>query len=100
MDVHPSSASSGVPPETGETLSDWKKSPAALFRPTATWPPAKGEAFAGYSVPSDKPSPSDNASLQRLLEHPAIWRGRSVAHVEAFSTGFDALDRALPGHGR
>jgi cell division inhibitor SulA len=56
MDVHPSSASSGVPPETGDPL-------------------------------------------QRLLEHPAIWRGRSVAHVEAFSTGFEALDRALPGHG-
>jgi cell division inhibitor SulA/protein ImuA len=37
--------------------------------------------------------------LGRLLEHPAIWRGRSVARVETIPTGFAALDGALPGHG-
>jgi cell division inhibitor SulA/protein ImuA len=37
--------------------------------------------------------------LGRLLEHPAIWRGRSVARVETVPTGFAALDLALPGQG-
>jgi hypothetical protein len=37
--------------------------------------------------------------LGRLLEHPAIWRGRSVARIEALSTGFAELDHALPGQG-
>jgi cell division inhibitor SulA len=37
--------------------------------------------------------------LEKLLEHPAIWRGRSVAQVETVSTGFVALDCALPGQG-
>src|SRR5262249_24896006 len=37
--------------------------------------------------------------LTRLLEHPAIWRGRSVARVEAISTGFRTLDECLPGQG-
>jgi hypothetical protein len=41
----------------------------------------------------------DAQSLERLLEHPAIWRGRSVADVETTSTGFAALDKALPGGG-
>jgi cell division inhibitor SulA len=41
----------------------------------------------------------DAQPLERLLEHPAIWRGRSVAHVESLSTGFAALDEALPGKG-
>jgi cell division inhibitor SulA len=41
----------------------------------------------------------DAQPLERLLEHPAIWRGRSVAHVESLSTGFAALDEALPGQG-
>lgn len=40
------------------------------------------------------------AELGRLLEqHPAIWRGRSVARVETVPTGFAALDEALPGSG-
>jgi len=38
-------------------------------------------------------------SLDRLLEHPAIWRGRSTARVEVLPTGFDALDDCLPGNG-
>jgi cell division inhibitor SulA/protein ImuA len=37
--------------------------------------------------------------LSRLLEHPAIWRGRSVARTRTLSTGFPALDEGLPGGG-
>lgn len=44
--------------------------------------------------------PSGNSDpLGSLLEHPAIWRGRSVARIAALSTGFPALDRVLPGKG-
>lgn len=40
------------------------------------------------------------AELGRLLEqHPAIWRGRSIARVATVPTGFAALDEALPGRG-
>lgn len=40
-------------------------------------------------------------SLQTLLEHPALWRGTSLAQVAAPSvaTGYAALDRELPGGG-
>ena len=44
-------------------------------------------------------SPENSDRLGKLLEHPAIWRGRSVARVAAISTGFEALDRTLPGQG-
>src|SRR5215813_12323052 len=37
--------------------------------------------------------------LARLLEHPAIWRGTSVARTEVLSTGLGALDERLPGGG-
>jgi protein ImuA len=37
--------------------------------------------------------------LSRLLEHPAIWRGRSAARTKTLSTGFAALDEGLPGGG-
>src|SRR5256885_14223036 len=39
------------------------------------------------------------AKLARLLEHPAIWRGRSAAHPQGLSSGFAALDAYLPGYG-
>jgi hypothetical protein len=39
------------------------------------------------------------AGLEALLQHPSLWRGRSAARHETFPTGFDALDRALPGGG-
>jgi hypothetical protein len=45
---------------------------------------------------------SQNAApeaLARLLEHPAVWRGRSAAHLETISSGFSPLDEALPGGG-
>lgn len=37
--------------------------------------------------------------LDRLLEHPAIWRGRSTARVEVLPTGYGVLDDCLPGNG-
>jgi hypothetical protein len=37
--------------------------------------------------------------LTRLLEHPAIWRGRSAVHHKGLPTGFAALDEILPGRG-
>jgi hypothetical protein len=37
--------------------------------------------------------------LARLLEHPAIWRGRSAARPDVLSSGFAALDAQLPGGG-
>ena len=40
-----------------------------------------------------------DSELARLLEHPAIWRGRSAARTETLPTGFDALDECLPGRG-
>lgn len=43
--------------------------------------------------------PADHSELARLLEHPAIWRGRSAARTETVSTGFDTLDECLPGRG-
>lgn len=38
-------------------------------------------------------------SIERLLEHPAIWRGRSTAPTDTLATGFAELDSALPGGG-
>ncbi|MGD9597256.1 MAG: translesion DNA synthesis-associated protein ImuA [Steroidobacteraceae bacterium] len=40
-----------------------------------------------------------NPRLARLLEHPALWRGRSAAQVPTWSTGFPMLDAGLPGGG-
>jgi cell division inhibitor SulA len=37
--------------------------------------------------------------IARLLEHPAIWRGRSAAQRAGLSTGFAALDEYLPDRG-
>ncbi|HYL01973.1 MAG TPA: translesion DNA synthesis-associated protein ImuA [Steroidobacteraceae bacterium] len=37
--------------------------------------------------------------LARLLEHPAIWRGRSAARLPVLPSGFAALDEQLPGCG-
>jgi hypothetical protein len=41
----------------------------------------------------------DDPRIARLLEHPAIWRGRSSAPLEVCPSGFAALDAALPGGG-
>lgn len=45
-----------------------------------------------------------SAALQRqgieaLLQHPALWRGRGVAVGAGWSSGYPALDAALPGGG-
>lgn len=37
--------------------------------------------------------------LARLLEHPAIWRGRNAAQPRGLPSGFAALDQLLPGKG-
>src|SRR5690348_14233552 len=42
---------------------------------------------------------ADDPRLARLLEHPALWRGRSAARSITVPTGFSALDAALPGGG-
>src|SRR5580692_742440 len=44
-------------------------------------------------------SASANLELARLLEHPAIWRGRSAARAEVLPTGCAAFDACLPGGG-
>jgi len=40
-----------------------------------------------------------DSKLTRLLEHPAIWRGRSSARLAVLPSGFAALDERLPGNG-
>ena len=42
---------------------------------------------------------ASDLELARLLEHPAIWRGRSAAPAESLPTGYRALDPCLPGGG-
>jgi protein ImuA len=37
--------------------------------------------------------------LTRLLEHPGIWRGRSLTRIETLSSGFPELDARLVGGG-
>jgi hypothetical protein len=41
----------------------------------------------------------DSRNLLDLLQHPALWRGRSTARVDTHATGFRALDAGLPGSG-
>jgi hypothetical protein len=48
---------------------------------------------------SEPAADADRLGLERLLQHPAIWRGRSTAQVSVVSSGFPALDEALPGGG-
>jgi hypothetical protein len=56
-------------------------------------------ADAGRSGAADPPGDAGRLGLERLLQHPAIWRGRSTARVSVVSSGFPALDAALPGGG-
>lgn len=39
------------------------------------------------------------SQLEQLLQHPALWRGRSVAPLATFASGFAPLDEVLPGGG-
>jgi hypothetical protein len=41
----------------------------------------------------------DSPSLEKLLENPRVWRGRSPATEPGLSTGYPLLDRHLPGGG-
>ena len=41
----------------------------------------------------------DDSRIARLLEHPAVWRGRSAAPLQVLPTGFATLDGQLPGKG-
>jgi cell division inhibitor SulA/protein ImuA len=67
---------------------------------TAADPPA-GDSLADRSVAPAGDSFADRSvtELARLLEHPAIWRGRSAARAEVLPTGYAALDACLPGGG-
>jgi hypothetical protein len=47
----------------------------------------------------DSPADRSVTELARLLEHPAIWRGRSAARAEVLPTGCAAFDACLPGRG-
>ena len=61
-----------------------------------------GDSLADRSVAPAGDSLVDRSviELARLLEHPAIWRGRSAARrVEVLPTGYAALDACLPGGG-
>ena len=40
-----------------------------------------------------------DATIARLLEHPAIWRGRNAARQAVWPSGCAALDALLPGGG-
>jgi cell division inhibitor SulA/protein ImuA len=42
----------------------------------------------------------DEPSLEKLLENPRVWRGRTrIASETGLSTGYEKLDRHLPGGG-
>jgi cell division inhibitor SulA/protein ImuA len=43
--------------------------------------------------------PTPDPTLARLLEHPAIWRGRNAARGDTIGTGYEVLDSGLPGGG-
>jgi hypothetical protein len=65
-----------------------------------------GGSFAGRSVADRSVAPTGDSladrsviELARLLEHPAIWRGRSAARAEVLPTGCAAFDACLPGGG-
>ena len=40
-----------------------------------------------------------DSRLAQLLQHPALWRGRSTARIATTRTGFESLDESLPGGG-
>ena len=60
-----------------------------------------GDFPAGDSLTDRSVALADRsvAELARLLEHPAIWRGRSAARAEVLPTGYAAFDACLPGGG-
>ena len=81
------SASAPDPP-AGGSLADRSVVPAGDSLADRSVAPA-GDFLADRSV----------IELARLLEHPAIWRGRSAARAEVLPTGCAAFDACLPGGG-
>jgi len=83
-------------PSTGEAPA--YASPPLVRTPLPV-PPAPGPDIASRRV--GLPSRRDDAALADVLGHPAIWRRGSARAkaADALSTGFDALDAALPGGG-
>jgi cell division inhibitor SulA len=63
----------------------------------ANTPEVLSHSEAADEAVSERPAAA--GPLETLLQHPAIWRGRSAAQVEAVSSGFAALDESLPGSG-
>lgn len=59
---------------------------------------ASAGAASADAAPPGVVAPA-NEALDRLLEHPAVWRGRSAAAIPTWPTGHAALDAALPGGG-
>jgi len=56
----------------------------------------------GNALRTSPPATSATRSvgeLSHLLEHPAIWRGRSAARMQTLPSGFPVLDEGLPGGG-
>ncbi len=44
--------------------------------------------------------PHDSSTLEKLLENPRVWRGKSETWTEpGIASGFEKLDRQLPGRG-
>jgi hypothetical protein len=43
--------------------------------------------------------PARKTEIETLLQHPALWRGRSAVPGATLATGFPTLDAALPGGG-
>ncbi len=66
---------------------------------SASVPPRDSLASRSVLPAGDFLADRSVTGLDRLLEHPAIWRGRSAAQAETLPTGYAALDACLPGKG-
>jgi hypothetical protein len=58
-----------------------------------------GDSLADSPLGISSLAARSRSVVARLLEHPAIWRGRSAARAEVLSTGCAAFDACLPGGG-
>jgi cell division inhibitor SulA/protein ImuA len=62
-------------------------------------PEVLGRSHSEVADEAASERPGTAGRLESLLQHPAIWRGRSAAQVDTVSSGFAALDESLPGGG-
>ena len=90
---------------TGDSLASRSVADCSVAPVGDSLAPAGG-SLAGHSVVDRSVIPTGDfladrsvIELARLLEHPAIWRGRSAARAEVLPTGCAALDACLPGGG-